>query len=71
MKPNIKSERMNISGWDFYAPLQVTELNGVDIKDHKLQVESVYREMLHEVNVIDKCLRIFEETFKRRDFFIV
>lgn len=71
MKLNIKSERMNISGWDFYAPLRVTELNEMDIADHELQVEAVYKGLLHEVSVIDKCRWIFENTFKRRDYFII
>ncbi len=71
MNKNTKLERMNISGWSFYAPLQATELNEMDIADHELQVEVVYKGLLHEVSVIDDCLRIFEETFKRRDFFII
>lgn len=79
MKPNIKSERMNISGWDFYALLQATELNEMDIEDHELQVEAVFKELLHEVSVIDDCRRRFKRTFERRfkrtferiDFFII
>lgn len=73
MKLNTKelSERMNISSWVFYEPLQATELNEMDIADHVLQVEAVYKGMLHEVSVYDDCRRIFERTFKRRDFFII
>lgn len=69
---NIKglSERMNISGWDFYALLQATELNEIDIADHELQVEVVYKSLLHEVSVIDDCRRRFNRTFERIDFFM-
>jgi len=67
---NIKSERMNISSWSFYAPLQAMELNEIDIADHELQVEAVYRGMLHEVSVIDDCRRRFDRTFRRIDIFI-
>ncbi len=70
MNLNIKSERMNISGWDFYAPLQATELNEMDIEDHELDIEEVYGELLHEVKVISDCRWRFERTFKRRDMFV-
>lgn len=68
---NIKSERMNISSWDFYALLQATELNETDIADHESQVEAAYKGMLHEVSVIDDCRRRFNRTFKQTDFFII
>ena len=71
MNKELKSERMNISGWAFYAPLQATELNSMDIEDHEGQVEAVYKEMLHEVSVIDKCRWRFDRTFKRIDFYII
>lgn len=58
------SERMNISGWDFYAPLEATELNEMDIEDHEIQVEDVYKGLLHELSVIDKCRWRFKRTFK-------
>ena len=57
------SERMNISGWDFYAPLQVTELNEMDMADHKCRLEEVYKGMLREACVIDDCCRRFENMF--------
>ena len=44
-------------------PLRHTPLLATDMADHKRHIEKVYKEMLHEVCVIDKCCRRFERMF--------
>ncbi|KKN74457.1 hypothetical protein LCGC14_0390770 [marine sediment metagenome] len=65
------AERLNISESRRLLPLGFTELNKNDIDYHRWHIETVYCELLHEVSVIDECCRRFEETFKRRDYYMV
>ena len=69
--PKDLSERMNISCWAFYEPLQVTQLNETDIADHESQVDAVYNGLLHEASVVDECRWRFERTFKSMDYYMI
>lgn len=69
--PKDLNERMNIASWDFYRPLSFTDLVVTDIDDHEVSVEVVYKSLLHEVSVVDKCRWRFERTFKTMDFYWV
>ena len=64
------SERAQIIN-SFCDKMKLTELLATDITDHKCQIEEVYRQMLHEKKVIDKCRRRFEKTFKKGIDFVI
>ena len=68
---NKLAERLFITESRRNPPLGTTELNERDIDFHRWQIETVYCGMLHEVSVIDDCVRRFKRTFKRNDFFII
>ena len=65
------AERLNIAESRRILPLGVTKLNKKDIDYHRWHLETVYCGMLREASVIDDCVRLFEQTFKRKDFFII
>lgn len=58
------SERKAIAG-SSCIPLRHTPLIATDMVDHKRHIEKVYKEMLHEVCVIDDCCWRFERMFGR------
>ena len=64
------SERKQIIR-NFCDEMKPTELLATDITDHERQIEEVYRQMLHEKKVIDKCRRRFEKTFKKGIDFVI
>jgi len=69
IKPNETdiSERKQIIR-SFCTQLEYTALLETDINDHKCQVETVYKQMLHEKKVIDECRRRFKRTFEESNF---
>ncbi len=56
------SER-NLIVNSFRIPLRHTPLVPSDMADHKCQMEEVYKGMLREADVIDKCCWRFERIF--------
>ena len=44
--------------------LEMTDLNERDIDYHRWYLNKVYAGMLREADVIDKCTRIFRNTFR-------
>ena len=60
---NIIPERNQIIR-SFPTPIEKTSLLATDISDHRLWLEKVYRELLHDAGVIDDCCRRFESMFK-------
>lgn len=62
LKKEFILERKIIAG-SFCIPLRHIPLVTSDIADHKSHVEKVYRGMLREADVVDKCCWRFERIF--------
>lgn len=61
---NLLEERIGIANMHFCAPLELTELNQIDLCLHKSDIKKVYKGMLREACVIDDCCRRFKRMFR-------